>query len=107
MRRFLLLVLLVASACGGGDDDASSGGGALTVREMCTGFAEAICAKTAECAPPGIPQCVQGFLSGCCPAGSDCDQPLAGSSEAQLDACVEAIEDLACSALGSAPTGCR
>jgi hypothetical protein len=106
--RTLLFLIVAAVGCGGDDGPGSLGSSDLTLRELCNGIATAMCDKSAECAPPGVPGCVESFTAACCPASVDCDQ-LVPESDARdrLDECIDDFRALSCAQLGVMPASCQ
>ncbi len=103
MRNRLLgfsLVLLVAC----------SGHHALTFRSACQTVADTVCARVAECSPPGVPNCAQTFVTTCCASASNCDAEIPDQgAQAAFDQCVADYKKLSCQAVqnGDVPPSCQ
>ncbi len=99
-RRLGWLVCLgLGPTCDGvtRDEEAALEARTVSLREVCTSIADALCGHAAECAPPGVPGCAAALIAGCCPPAIDCDVPVeTAAGKDELDAALAALGDAGC-----------
>jgi hypothetical protein len=99
--RLIGFCLVVLAACGGSHP--------LTLRAVCESIGNAVCARAAECTPPGQSSCAQTFVQTCC-TGANCDMDVTDQgAQGQLDKCVADFKSFPCADLanGDYPASCQ